>query len=98
MSLHYACATDSQNKHIYGRDNWKSNGKGSKIAQMKLLFRPIRVDSVRVLKALPGMKGTLHAPMICQVPAEPWEMTVGSKLQLPCPLSQPQIVEVLAQN
>ena len=52
MSLHYACATDSQNKHIYDRDNWKSNGKGSKIAQMKLLLRPIRVDSVRVLKAL----------------------------------------------
>ena len=30
MSKDYACATDPQSKQIYGRDNQKSGGKGSK--------------------------------------------------------------------
>ena len=33
MSKDYACATDSQGKHIYGRDNQKSDGKGLKMAK-----------------------------------------------------------------
>ena len=33
MSKDYACATDSQSKHIYGRDNQKSDGKGLKMAK-----------------------------------------------------------------
>ena len=33
MSKDYAYATDSQSKHIYGRDNLKSDGKGLKLAK-----------------------------------------------------------------
>ena len=33
MSKDYACATDSQSKHIYGRDNQNSARKGSKMAK-----------------------------------------------------------------
>ena len=33
MSEGNACATDSKSKHIYGRDNQNSDGKGSKIAK-----------------------------------------------------------------
>ena len=32
MSKEYACATDSQSKHIYGRDNQNSDKKGLKMA------------------------------------------------------------------
>ena len=33
MSKDYACATDSQSKHIHGRDNQNSDRKGSKMAK-----------------------------------------------------------------
>ena len=33
MSKDYACATDSQSKHIYGRDNQNSDKKGLKMAK-----------------------------------------------------------------
>ena len=33
MSKDYACVTDSQSKHIYGRDNQNSARKGSKMAK-----------------------------------------------------------------
>ena len=33
MSKDYVCATDSQSKHIYGRDNRKSDGKGLKLTK-----------------------------------------------------------------
>ena len=33
MSKDYACATDSQSKHIYGRDNQTSDKKGLKMAK-----------------------------------------------------------------
>ena len=33
MSKDYACATDSQFKQIYGRDNLKSDEKGLKMAK-----------------------------------------------------------------
>ena len=35
MSKDYECATDSQNEHIYERDNQRSEGKGPKIAKKK---------------------------------------------------------------
>ena len=33
MSKDYACATDPQSKHIYGRDNQNNARKGSKMAK-----------------------------------------------------------------
>ena len=33
MSKDYACATEPQSKHIYGRDNQNNARKGSKMAK-----------------------------------------------------------------
>ena len=35
-------AKDSKSKHIYGRDNQKSNGKGSKIAKNVMVWAKLR--------------------------------------------------------
>ena len=38
MSKEYSCAMDSQIKQIYGRDNQKSDEKGSRIAKNGKIF------------------------------------------------------------